>query len=255
MENNSKSILQITKNNIKVVFSIPNIFFIVAIFIYILLTQTDLIKNTGNFGEIIKNIFYGVDTLEGNMIKIFSWVLYQFFIIFIIGNFFFKELGVRSYYTVYRFRSKRHWHLCLQIASLLSCFIYFIFGTIIVFLYSVVSNNNTSLINIKDIIEVICLLCASSYYLVTVYIIYALISKKHALSFIAILITVLFSTQLGYIFKVDKYIPLNQGIIAKHVANNFNFAWSIIFLTIFIIIDVFIINNIIVKKDLCELTH
>ena len=255
MVNNISKSLNVIKNNNKVIFSVKSTLCMCIIFIYAFLEKNNLVSDTYIFGQTLKNIFYGPLNLGSNLIETFTWVLYQFFIIFVIGNFIFKELMVRAYYTVPRIGNKIRWHADLQFACIISCVIYFVLGFFIVFIINWLSNSDSNFNGLYDVIKILSLLSLSSYYLVTVYIINVLVTKNHVQSFIILLITSLVSIELGYVFKIDKYIPFNQGIISKHVIGGFSLTWSMIFLIILIIINVVIADIMIVKKDLSELAH
>ncbi|MDD6769958.1 MAG: hypothetical protein SPJ62_06950 [Inconstantimicrobium porci] len=255
MVNNIFRHLNLIKANSKVIFSLKGILCMCIIFVYTFLTKSYLVNDTFAFGQTIKNTFYGPLNLGDNIIETFTWVLYQFFIIFVIGNFIFKELMVRAYYTIPRLGNKSRWHIDLQFACIISCVIYFALGFFIVFIINWLSNSASNFNGLYDVIKILSLLSLASYYFVTVYIINVLVTKNHVQSFIILLITSLVSIELGYVFKIDKYIPFNQGIISKHITGGFSLAWSMIFLIILIIINVVISDIIIVKKDLSELAH
>ncbi|ADY55182.1 hypothetical protein Sgly_0831 [Syntrophobotulus glycolicus DSM 8271] len=249
-----KRYLRIIKNNLRSVFSIGSLCCTVIIFIYIFVVKFNSISDGHSFSEIINIIFRGPSNND-NLIEVFTWGLYQFFLIYIIGNFFFKELDRRSIYTLPRLGNKIYWHICLQITSFSVCIIYFIFGTSIMFICASVININFNLNGISEIFKIIGLLSLSSYYLITLYIFISLVSRKHNQSFLVLIMTLFLSITLGDILKIDKYLPFNQGILSKHIISNFSYQWSFLFLALIIIVNLIFINRIIVKRDLFQILH
>lgn len=130
-----KRYLRIIKNNILSVFSIIALCFIIIIFAYTFLVKFNSFDDINTFSEVINKIFCGPNSLRNNIIDVFTWSLYQFFIIYIIGNYFFKELNTRGIYTIMRLGSKKYWHISLQITCFLACIIYFVFAFFIIFIY------------------------------------------------------------------------------------------------------------------------
>lgn len=250
-----KKYLRIIKNNLQSVFSIGNLGCTIAIFIYLFAVNFKFIDYSHKFREFIEIIFMSPINLTNNIIQVFTWILYQFFLIYMIGNYFFKELATRSIYVIPRLRNKQYWHICLQITAFLVCIIYFALGIFISFICGISLNKTFNLNNAVEIFKIIMLLGFSSYYLVTVYIFSTLITRKHNLSFLLLIITACLSNTLGTIFRIDKYLPFNQGLIIKHMIYKFSYQWSLIFLTILIFINLIFINRFIVKKDLFEITH
>ena len=250
-----KRYLRIIKNSLGSIFSIGSLCCIVIIFIYVFVVKSNTISDVHSFSEVINKIFRGPTNFSDNLIEVFTWGLYQFFLIYMIGNFWFKELDTRSIYTLPRLGNKQNWHICLQITSFLACIIFFVVGTSIIFICTSTVNINFNLNEIGGILKIIVLLSLSSYYLITVYIFSILISRKHNQSFLVLITTLFLSIELGDILKIDKYLPFNQGILSKHIISNFSYQWSFIYLFLLILVNLIFINKIIVKRDLFKIVH
>lgn len=247
--------LKIIKNNLQSIFSISNLCCMMIIFIYTFAVKYSSINNTDNFNIILKNIFIGPNNLSDNIFEFLIWILYQFFLIYMIGNYCFKEFDTRSIYTITRIGSKKYWNICIQITCFIVCLLYFIFGSIVAFICTMIVNKGIPLFNIKEAFKIIELLSISTYYIITLYILIIIISKKHAESFLILVTIICLSLEFGQLFKIDKYIPFNQGILSKHIISNFSYEWSFIFLTICIFINLMFINKELVKKDLLKFIH
>lgn len=82
-----------------------------------------------------------------------------------------------------------------------------------------------------------------------------MVTKSHIKSFLILIVEFYVSISIGDIFNIDKFIPLNQGILSKHIIYNFSYNWSFIFLGILIFINLVIVNRLIVKRDLLDITY
>lgn len=250
-----KRYLRIIKNNLQSVFSIGNLCCTVIIFTYVFAVKFSSINDIDSLSKVSNIIFRGPNNLSDNLIEVFTWGFYQFFLIYMIGNYCFKELDIRSIYTIPRLGNKQHWYICLQITCFLACIIYFVLGTSIGFICTSVVNKDFNLDGIDEVFKIIGLLSLSSYYIITVYIFSIKVSRKHNQSFLILITTLYLSIAFGDILKIDKYIPFNQGILSKHIISNFSYRWSLIFLAILISVNLIFINRLIVKRDLLEITH
>lgn len=255
MVTSMKRYLRIIKNNLQSVFSIGNLCCMVVIFIYIFAVKYSSIKNIDSFSEVVKKIFIGPNNLTDNILEVFIWMFYELFLIYMIGNYCFKEFDTRSIYTMPRLGNKKHWHICLQITCFFTCIIYFAFGISIGVICTSVMNKGFNLNGISEVFKTMGLLSLSSYYIITLYILSTIVSRKHTQSFLVLITTLCLSLEFGEILKIDKYIPFNQGILSKHIISNFSYQWSFIFLAIFIFINLIFINKLLVKRDLFEIVH
>lgn len=246
--------LNIINNNLKSIFSIKILFFIIIIFIYVFSVKINNYDSNFSFNKTLEIIFAGPISLD-NISEIFTWTFYQAFLIYIIGNYIFNELSTRSIYVIPRLGDKQHWHICLQITCFLACIIYFSLGTFIEFICIAILNKGFNLSNIIDTLQIVGLLSLSSYYAITVYIFNIMITKSHIKSFLILIVELYVSISIGNIFNIDKFIPLNQGILSKHIIYNFSYSWSFIFLGILIFINLVFINRFIVKRDLLDITY
>jgi len=244
-----KKYLNIISNNLRSIFSIKNLIFIIVIFIYVFSVKINNYDSNFSFNEILEVIFAGPINLD-NISEIFTWTFYQAFLIYIIGNYIFNELSTRSIYVIPRLGNKQYWNICLQITCFLACIIYFALGTFIEFIFTAILNKGFNFSNIIDT-----LLSLSSYYAITVYIFNIMVTKSHIKSFLILIVEFYVSISIGNIFNIDKFIPLNQGILSKHIIYNFSYNWSFIFLGILIFINLVIINRLIVKRDLLDITY
>ncbi|ELU5588375.1 hypothetical protein SCB17_002866 [Clostridium perfringens] len=249
-----KKYLNIISNNLRSIFSIKNLIFIIVIFIYVFSVKINNYDSNFSFNEILEVIFAGPINLD-NISEIFTWTFYQAFLIYIIGNYIFNELSTRSIYVIPRLGNKQYWNICLQITCFLACIIYFALGTFIEFIFTAILNKGFNFSNIIDTLQIVVLLSLSSYYAITVYIFNIMVTKSHIKSFLILIVEFYVSISIGDIFNIDKFIPLNQGILSKHIIYNFSYNWSFIFLGILIFINLVIINRLIVKRDLLDITY
>ena len=122
-------------------------------------------------------------------------------------------------------------------------------------IFTAILNKGFNFSNIIDTLQIVVLLSLSSYYAITVYIFNIMVTKSHIKSFLILIVEFYVSISIGNIFNIDKFIPLNQGILSKHIIYNFSYNWSFIFLGILIFINLVIINRLIVKRDLLDITY
>lgn len=94
-----KKYLNIISNNLRSIFSIKNLIFIIVIFIYVFSVKINNYDSNFSFNEILEVIFAGPINLD-NISEIFTWTFYQAFLIYIIGNYIFNELSTRSIYVI-----------------------------------------------------------------------------------------------------------------------------------------------------------
>ncbi|WP_283719507.1 hypothetical protein [Clostridium perfringens] len=249
-----KKYLSIISNNLRSIFPIKNLIFIIIIFIYVFLVKINNYDYNFSFNKILEVIFAGPISLD-NISEIFTWTFYQAFLIYIIGSYIFNELSIRSIYIIPRLGNKKCWYICLQITCFLACIIYFALGTFIEFIFTSILNKVFNLSNIINTLQIVVLLSLSSYYAITVYIFNIIVTESHIKSFLILIIEFYVSIFIGNIFAIDKFIPLNQGILSKHIIYNFSYSWSFIFLGTLIFINLIIINRLIVKRDLLDITY
>lgn len=237
------------------ILSLKKIYIICAIFIFTFYVKLNSRDNIYGLGEFIKASFYGPNNLSDNIMEVLTWSLCQFYLIYLIGQYLYNELEVRSIYTFLRIRHKKTWHICLQITCFLICVVYFLIGLVIGLITGYVFNIKLDINNIVEVINIFTILVLSSYYIITIYFFSIIKTQAHNRSFLMLIIILYLSIILGSIFKIDKFIPLNQGIISKHFISDFSFRWSYIYLSIMIIINIMVINRLIKKKDFSKIAH
>ncbi|KAJ50085.1 hypothetical protein BD780_004192 [Clostridium tetanomorphum] len=234
--------------NFKSMFTYSKILFIFIIFIF-----SGFLK-LSSFGsrDYINIFFYGPNNLFDNILELMIWSLYQFYLIYIIGDYFYKELKVRNSYIISRIGSKMEWHLYIQITIIVACIFYFTTGSIVVGCICFVTRH-TPIFSIYEVLKIILILSLSSYFISNIYISIVLISKNHNFSFLIIIILLYLSIELGNIYRIDAFIPFNQGILSKHSFSNFNLSWSFVYLLVIDIINILLNGRLISKFDLMNI--
>ncbi|MBD7912090.1 hypothetical protein [Clostridium cibarium] len=245
----SKS-FRILNSNLNAIFSFRKYIWIFSIFIFILIFKIDNLYNESNSLQCIKIMFYGPINLSDNTGEVFIWSIYQFYLLYIVGDYIFKEFSMRNTYTIGRIGSKTKWNSYMQISIFLTCIIYYFFGFVIEMMGMIILNKSISSVDILNILNIFLILTISSYFIATTYYIILLIHKNHSLAFIMIVIYAYLSIMFGAALNIDIFLPINHGILSKHYFVSFGFGISYLYLGILIIINLIIINKIMSKKDI-----
>jgi len=206
-----------------------------------------------NLSDYIKIIFHGPNTVSENVIELLIWSLYQFYLIYMAGDYLHKEFRIRKLYIISRIGSKFKWYIYTQLTMLGLCLLYYLIGIIVITISIFVLNKHVIIFNVYEILNMWLVISISSYFILTIYIIAFLLTKNNNVSFILIIILLYLSIEFGDIFKIDKFLPMNQGILSKHLIENFGFVWSYIYLSLLIVINLFIIKHLILKNDLLSI--
>lgn len=241
---------RIINSNLNAIFSWKKCISISCIFIFIFIFKMDDLYNESNSLQCINILFYGPINLSDNTGEVFIWSIYQFYLLYIVGNYIFKEFSMRNTYTIGRIGSKTKWNNYMQISIFLTCIIYYLLGFVLEMIGMIIFNKSISLGDIINILNIFSILTISSYFISTTYYIILLIHKNHSLSFIMIVIYTYLSILFGDTLKIDKFLPVNHGILSKHYFMSFNFNLSYFYLGILIMINLLIINKFISKKDI-----
>lgn len=249
MRNNLRIIL----SNFKAILELKKLVFIIVIFIIAM--KKNSFDNLINLSNYIRSIFYGPNDISTNIIELLIWSIYQFYLIYIIGDYLGKEFGIRNIYTISRIGSKIKWYVYNQLTLVFVCLVCYLTAVMLITIYAFIRSRYINILDIKEILNIWLILSISSYFILTVYLIIFIITKNNNLSFILIIISLYLSIEFGSIFKIDAFIPLNQGILSKHFILHFSFLWSYIYLSITTVINLFIIKYIIFKNDLLSIIH
>lgn len=237
-------------NNLKSVLGFKRILLISIIYIVVFYAKINILSQLGSLYEYVAIIFQGPKSLSENIMELFIWSLYQFYLIYIIGDYFYRELKIRNVYVFSRIGNKTEWFLHTQFTSIIVCITYYLIGIILIALCGFTLNRQIIMNNkFCDIVNIFFILSLSSYFITTVYIALVVIIKKHNVSFLILILVLYLSIEVGYIFKIDAYIPFTQGILIKHLMPNIGFFGSCLNLSFFIIINYYFIKRYIVKND------
>jgi len=236
--------------NLKSIVSIKKLLIICIIFVFTFSMKISYLDNTVNLSVLLKSVFYGPNNLLNNIIVLFTWSLYEFYLIYIIGDYFYKELTRRGMYTISRIGNKTRWHICMQLSLFLVCLTYYLIGIIVGLILVYYLNIQIVICDIYHTLNIFFILGLSSYFSITLYILITILIKDHNVSFLILVVVSYLSIEFGNTFKVDMFIALNQGILSKHYESNFSFLWSYIYLLILIIFNIVIINRVIIRNDL-----
>ncbi|GEM_PF-2375830 len=239
--------------NCKSILSLKRFLFIVIIYIFIFMMKKDSFGDVINLSDYIKIIFHGPNTVSENVIELLIWSLYQFYLIYMAGDYLHKEFRIRKLYIISRIGSKFKWYIYTQLTMLGLCLLYYLIGIIVITISIFVLNKHVIIFNVYEILNMWLVISISSYFILTIYIIAFLLTKNNNVSFILIIILLYLSIEFGDIFKIDKFLPMNQGILSKHLIENFGFVWSYIYLSLLIVINLFIIKHLILKNDLLSI--
>jgi len=246
---------RIIKGNFQSIISINKLCSICIIFIYLFCVKFTSLNRILSIGKLFELTFYGPNNLSDNISEVLFWSLYQFYIIYAIGDYCYRELQIRCVYTITRIGDKHIWYLCFQFTCFLACVVYFLFGITIGFITLSLLNIHLIIIDICRILNTLAILSLSSYYIMTIYIIIITMTQKYNQSFLILITLIYLSIAFGGMLKIDPFMPLNQGILSKHYISGFSFQWSYIFLCIMIFFNVIFLNRIIIERDLLEITH
>lgn len=242
--------LRIINCNLKAILSCTKCIVISCIFILVFILKISDLYHESNSLQCINILFYGPINLSNNITELFIWSMYQFYLLYIVGDYILKEFKIRNIYTIGRIGSKIKWNNYMQINIFLTCIIYYLFGMVLEIIGILILNKSISLGNIVNISNIFFILVISSYFISTIYYIVLLINKNHSLSFVIMVISMYLSIMFGYELNIDRFLPLNQGILSKHYFMSFGFEISYVYLGILIIMNLLIIRKIILKKDI-----
>lgn len=242
--------IRIVINDFKAILDFKKLLSIIVAFILIFIMKKDFLLNIVSLDEVFKTTLSGPYRVTENILEIFIWSFYIFYLIYLAGDFFYTELKRRSLYSISRIGNKKTWYLCIQVSLFLLCISYYLIGGILITICSFIFKNSLIVYSILDILNIIFILSVSSYFMINVYLIILLIAKSHNRGFLFLVILDYISIDLGGIFNIDKFMPLNQGMIIKHNIEKFSCLWSYMLLIPLIVVCIILINYVINKKDL-----
>ncbi|OOM82423.1 hypothetical protein CLPUN_01250 [Clostridium puniceum] len=225
-------------SNLKFTFFLKRIYLVVGIFILIFLLKLDYMFNCINSQEYINAMFFSPNTLTDNVLEVLIWSIYQFYLIYIIGDYIYKEFKMRNIYILCRIGSKRNYIVYLYLNILLICLLYYLMGISIFFILTVILNKQTFVPNLFSTLDILFTLVISGCFLSTIYLIIFSSIKNHIMSFIFTIVYV----YLGVIIKDNYNINL-------FISLNLDFFWRIFLYTI-LIVNLIIISKFIIKEDM-----
>jgi len=225
-------------SNLKFTFFLKRIYFIIGIFILVFLSKLDSMFNCINSQEYINAVFYSPNTLIDNVLEVLIWSMYQFYLIYIIGDYICKEFKLRNIYILCRIGSKKKYIVYLYLNILLICFVYYLIGVSIFCILTMILNKHTFILNLLSILDMLLMLVISGCFISTIYLMIFSSIKNHIMSFIFTIIYI----YLGIIIKADYNINL-------FISLNLDFFWRIFLCTI-LIINLIIISRFIIKDDM-----
>lgn len=246
-------IFAIIKSNLKGALDLKQIFIINLIFICIFRMKIDYFNKALSFNEYINVIFYGPISLFSNMLDTLIWSTYEFYLIYIIGNYLYRELKGRSIYTISRIGSRLKWYTYIQVTVMSVCFIYYSIAIFIVGICVYVLNGQVVIVNMFGILNILLILTLSGYLIMNMYIVAVMVLRNHNLTFLLIVVLLYLLIEVGYTWQVDMYIPFNHGILGKRIIGNINFIYSYVYLIIMSFISIWVVRAIIVKNDLLDI--
>lgn len=244
--------LRIINCNLKSILPCSAYIAIACIFILIFTLKINNLYCEPNSFQCINIIFYGPINLTNNVAELFIWSMYQFYLLYIVGNYIFKEFRIRNIYIIGRIGNKIKWNNYMQLTIFFTCIIYYLFGIILDIIGLLILNKSISLADVINILNIYLILVISSYFISTIYYIILLVYKNHSLSFLIMVIITYLSIMFGDALNIDKFLPINHGILSKHYFMNFGFKLSYIYLCILIIVNLFSINKFILKNDIVD---
>lgn len=245
-----KKFFRILNNNFRSAISIKKLIFIVFIFLIITIPKVCYFNDLTAATDYIKIIFYGPKDLTSNINALLNWSLYEFFLLFIIGDFIYYELKTRNIYTISKIGSKFTWIIYMQLTIFLLITIYHLIGLLIIFISIHTFNFNFNINDFFNITHIVILLILVSYLMSTIYFFILFLTKNHSLSFIITILVFYLSISIGNMFNLDRYLPLNRGILNNHYFFNLSFNVSNIYILTTIIINLYIIIRCFIKNDL-----
>ena len=247
-----KKYFRLIISNLRATISLRNCLGIIGISILISLPKLMGSLCISSLDEYIKYIYYGPKNLTGNISETLNWIIYQSYLIYVIGNYVYKEFKIRNMYTISRIGSKLTWYICIQINALITCIIYYSINIAVNIMCIVIFNKATEMGNLLNIANIYFILILTSYLIVSIYFCALFFIKNHAFSFISTIIILFLSILLGDSLNIDPYIPINRGILVNHYILGLNYIKSYIYIILVITINVFISKQILFKEDLLE---
>lgn len=250
-----KIYLRIINMNLKTVFSLKKILSMFLILTFVFIIGADRYKGMGTVSEYIKYSLYGPSNLFDNVMLLFTWSLYQFYLIYVVGEFLYSQFAQENVYTILRIGNKLVWYICIQATCFIICALYFGLSMVIGCGMGLILNSVIDIVSLGEIFSCMILLILYSYYIITIYMCGIIKNKNHNYIFL-ILITILYlSITIGAVFDIDKFIPFNLGILSKHFYNGLSFTWSYIYLAIITSVNIVICKGIIKNNGFFEVVH
>ena len=242
-----KKFINIVLNNIICIFPIKNLLASLVMFIAINFL-TNNIYPINNINDLFKYTFYGTKNLSDLPIELLKWILCNTFLIYLVLNFVNTEFEKRVQLTILRIGSRRIWINGIVISILISCFIYFILGSII--LVGLNFKLVLGAMNFLEILKIIVLMSLSSLPICLIGLLLYLMIKTKFVIFSIIVFLYYLCISIGNTNRfLDKFLIFNQGILAKHYYSNFSFEWSYFYTLTFSFILYFIIKRFVVNYD------
>lgn len=119
--------IRIVINDFKAILDFKKLLSIIVVFILIFIMKKDFLLNIVSLDEVFKTTLSGPYRVTENILEIFIWSFYIFYLIYLSGNFFYTELTRRSLYLISRIGNKKTWYLCIQGSLLLLCIALYIY--------------------------------------------------------------------------------------------------------------------------------
>jgi len=243
----------LVKNNLKSFFTLRQVTIIICLMIIFIYSSIQLIENTN-----IDSSIYLVSSLNGSLNFViqgkFSYILNQFIVISLFGNYLFFFIRYKLQYHILRIGNIFKWFISLIITIFITITLYYILLTCMFYIYLILFKNDTFFKlynqlnqscnrNILINTIIINILNSTMYVLLNIFLV--VIIKNNILPYIILLVVQLIGIFLS-IYKVDiaKFLPTTQVLITSH-----SNVWRIYFFLItFIIIIIYTLNRYISKN-------
>ncbi|MBE6051695.1 MAG: hypothetical protein E7214_13860 [Clostridium sp.] len=240
-----KKLVKYVENNIISIFSIRKLLLVTLLYSFLNI-MTNKLYEIKTFNELITYSFYGGKSLNDVLIISLTWIAVQMILMYINLDFINNELNIKIKMIICRIKSKRLWVGSVFIAILISCFLYYLVGLIILGVF-----NWRILLSSFDYLYTIKVLTLLSLYSFSISMIGFLltVSLKHETIIITIILFC-YCSALSIKGEVSKYIIFSQGILERHYNNIITFLWSYLFITIFSILLCMVVRKLLLRRDI-----
>lgn len=212
--------------------------------------------------------FTGPCNLTSNIMLLLTWLLHQTFIFYLIGNYLNQEINERYVYKITRIESRTIWIINKFIHIFILILLYYLimFSVILCIGYIIYNHNNSFGLQLKGLLlhsgyidinphiillNLFCLILLTTFLLSIIQTLSILLSRHQIFSLILIEILLILSVGIDTIsIRLGKFFPSNHGIFLKHNITNFKLSFSYLYLSLFILLFIFICSKCIKKIEI-----